>query len=145
VTYRKDQGRYARMLAFWALTLVLAYGCFHTGGLVQVLSRWLGSSDTVFIDPFPLLGTLKLSSLIAIGVLVVGAWAVHSVLAKPKIADTLIDTEAEMMKVTWPTWGEVWQGTVAVTSMVVMLFAFLTVVDVLLAQGMKMLLSRGGA
>ena len=42
MSYRKDQGRYARMLAFWALTLLVAYGCFHSGGLVNVLDRSMG-------------------------------------------------------------------------------------------------------
>ncbi len=139
MSYRKDQGRYARMLAFWALTLVTAYGCFHAGGLANVLARWMADSDRVLIDPFPLLGTLRISTCIAIGVLVVTAYVVHAILNRPKIADTLIETEVEMQKVTWPTWGEVVQGTIAVTSMVVVLFGFLTVVDLLLAQGMKML------
>lgn len=139
MSYRKDQGRYARMLAFWALTLVTAYGCFHSGGLANVLGRWMTDSDRVLIDPFPLLGTLRISTCIAIGVLVVTAYVVHAILNRPKIADTLIETEVEMQKVTWPTWGEVVQGTIAVTSMVVVLFGFLTFVDLLLAQGMKML------
>jgi preprotein translocase SecE subunit len=140
VTYRKDQGRYARMFAFWAIVLLVAYGCFHGGGLSDQLDRWMGDSNRVLIDPFPLLKTLKISTLIALGVLTVVALLVHRVLSRPRIADTLIETEAELQKVTWPTWAEAWQGTMAVTVMVLILFLFLTVVDYSLIQVMLMLM-----
>jgi len=131
------------MLAFWALVLLVAYGCFHGGGLVGVLDHQLGDSNRVLIDPFPLVGTLKLSTCIALGVLLVVALLIHRLLNRHKVADALIDTEGEMQKVTWPTWAEAWQGTMAVTVMVVVLFAFLTVADLLLGQAMHML--TGGA
>jgi preprotein translocase SecE subunit len=142
VSYRKDQGRYARLFAFWALVLLVAYGCFHGGGLTDQLDRWMGESNQTLIDPFPILKTLKTSTLISLGVLVVAALLIHRVLSKPKIADTLIDTEGELHKVTWPTWPEAWQGTMAVTVMVLILFAFLTVVD--FAFGQVMLMLMGG-
>ena len=140
MSYRKDQGRYARMFAFWALVLLIAYGCFHGGGLADQLDRWMGDASRTLIDPFPILKTLKTSTLIALGVLIVAALLIHRLLSKPRIADTLIDTEAELQKVTWPTWPEAWQGTMAVTVMVLILALFLTVVDFSLAQVMRMLM-----
>lgn len=133
------------MFAFWALVLLVAYGCFHGGGLADLLNRWLADSNPTFVDPFPLLGTLKLSTCIALGVWVVVGFAIAKILAAPRIADALIDTETEMSKVTWPTWGETWQGTVAVAAMVLVLFVFLTVVDLALAQVMEMLMGRSAA
>ncbi|MCB9887860.1 MAG: preprotein translocase subunit SecE [Planctomycetes bacterium] len=143
MSYRKDQGRYARMLAFWGLTLLVMYGCFYSGGLVSVLDRWLGDANTTYVDPFPLLGKLKTSSLIALGVLVAVAFGFHLIMARPKVADALVETENEMRKVTWPTWGEAWQGTMAVTAMVVVLFLFLTGVDLMLITVMEMLMPGG--
>jgi preprotein translocase SecE subunit len=143
VSYRKDQGRYARMVAFWALLSLMAYGCFHGGGLSDLLDGWLAASNQTYIDPFPILGTLKTSTLIALGVLGVLGFAIHRILNQPKIADTLIDTEAELVKVTWPTWAEAWAGTVAVTVMVLILFVFLTAADLGLIKVMLMLM--GGA
>jgi preprotein translocase SecE subunit len=143
VSYRKDQGRYARMLAFWAVTLLMAYGIFHAGGLVSLLDRWMGDGNATLIDPFPLVGKLKLSTLVGAGLLGGICFLLHGVLNRPKLADLLIDTEAEMHKVTWPTWGEVVQGTIAVTGMVLVLFLFLTGVDLLLTKVM-MLLMQGG-
>ena len=145
MSYRKDQGRYARMSAFWALVLLVTYGCFHGGGLVDLLNRWLAESNPTYIEVFPLLGTLRLSTCIALGVLVAVAFGIHLVLNRPRIANALIETEAEMFKVTWPSWGETWQGTVAVASMVVVLFGFLTVVDLALIKLVEMLIGGGAA
>jgi len=144
VSYRKNQGRYARMLAFWAVALLLVYGCFHGGGFIHLLDRWMGDANTTIIDPFPLVGKLKVSTLIVLGGLGAALFFIHSVLNRPKVADLLIDTESEMQKVTWPTWNEVVQGTVAVTGMVIVLFVFLTGVDLLLAKLMHMLIVGGG-
>jgi len=143
VSYRKNDGRYARMFAFWALFLLIAYGCFHAGGLADLLTVWMGDSNPTFVDPFPILGTLQLSTTIALGVLALLSIIVYVTLNRPKIADTLIDTEVEMQKVTWPTWGETWQGTMAVTAMVAVLFVFLTAVDLGLLKVLSMLMSGG--
>lgn len=145
MSYRKNEGRFARMFAFWALLLLVAYGCFHGGGLADLLDRWMGDSNSTLIDPFPILKTLKVSTCIALGVLSLAGLAIHAVLNRKPIADALIGTEEELMKVTWPTWAEAWQGTVAVTAMVVVLFVFLTVVDLSLIKVMVMLIGGGGA
>jgi preprotein translocase SecE subunit len=137
------------MLAFWALLLLFAYGCLHGGGLVDVLDRWMiqidPASNPVLIHPFPILKTLKVSTCIALGVLAITGFGLHMILNRKRIADSLIETEVEMQKVTWPSWGEAWQGTMAVTVMVIVLFVFLTAVDLLLVQAMTMLMHAGGA
>ena len=102
-----------------------------------MLDGWLGQSNQVYVDPFPLFGALKLSTLIAMAIVVAAGIAFHSVLNRPRHADLLIETEAEMHRVTWPTWPETWHGTVAVTAMVIVLFLFLTAVDMVLAEVMK--------
>ncbi|GDY00981.1 hypothetical protein LBMAG49_03100 [Planctomycetota bacterium] len=143
MSYRKDQGRYARMLAFWSLVFIVIYGCFHGGGLVTLLDGWLGEKNTVFIDPFPLIGALKVSTSLAMAAVLIVGWLVNRVLNRPKIADALIDTEAEMHKVTWPTWSEAWAGTLAVGTMVLVLFFFLTSIDLVLVKVMQSLWGGG--
>lgn len=145
MSYRKDQGRYARMLSFWGLTLLVMYGCFYGGGLVSVLDRWLGESNQTYVDPFPLLGQLKLSTLIALGVLLVAVVLIRTILTRPRVVGALVETEGEMRKVTWPTWGEAWQGTMAVTVMVIVLFVFLAGADVVLLSLMAIVLPTTGA
>lgn len=131
------------MLSFWGLTLLVMYGCFYGGGLVSVLDRWLGESNQTYVDPFPLLGKLKLSTVIALGVLLAAVVVIRTFLSRPRIAVALIETEAEMRKVNWPTWGEAWQGTMAVTVMVIVLFVFLAGADVLLLSLMSVVLPTG--
>ncbi len=134
MSYRKDQGRYARLVAFVGLVMLVGYGCFHGGGLVTTLDGWLGDGNTTYVDPFPLLGSLKTSTVIALGVAGLSAFVIHRILNRPRVADSLIETEEEMHKVTWPTWPETWNGTMAVVGMVLVLFVFLTVVDVVLLE-----------
>ena len=145
MSYRKNDGRYARMFAFWALFLLVAFGCFHGGGLSDMLNAWMEGSNPTFTDPFPILGTLKMSTCIALGVWLVIGFVMSRILNRPRIADALIDTEAEMQKVTWPSWSETWHGTLAVAAMVLVLFVYLFVVDSGLAQVMLMLLGGGRA
>ncbi|GAB4147531.1 MAG: hypothetical protein Fur0037_15730 [Planctomycetota bacterium] len=140
MSYRKDQGRYARMFAFWALIVLFGYGCFHAGGLVSTLDNFLGESNQTYVEQFPLLGSLKLSTLIAIGVLILSGVVCHKILNRPRIADALIDTEAEMYKVTWPGWSETWQGTLAVAATVLALFLFLTFADIFLMAVLRNLI-----
>lgn len=140
MSYRKNDGRYARMFAFWALFLLLAYGCFHGGGLSDSLNTWMGESNPTFIDPFPILGTLKASTCVALGIWLALGFVVYMILNRKRIADALIDTEHEMQKVTWPTWSETWSGTLAVAAMVAVLFVYLFCVDLGLLQIMQMLM-----
>ena len=141
---RKDQGRYARMVAFWGILLLVCYGCFRGGGLVDVMGGWMGDSNQTYIDPFPIVGTLSTATLICFGVVALVAFLVHRFLSVPKVADTLVETEGEMYKVTWPGWPETWNGTVAVAIMVVILLLFLAAVDLVLAGAMKAFFSGGG-
>lgn len=143
MSYRKNQGRYARMIAFWAVALLLGYGCFRRGGLANVLSRWM-TEDAVLIDNFPLVKQLSMSTIIVAGILAVTLFILSRILNRPKLADLLIDTEGEMRKVTWPGWGEVAQGTMAVTTTVAVLFLFLTGVDLLFTEVMSMVFPSGG-
>jgi preprotein translocase SecE subunit len=139
VAYKKDQGRFARMAAFWALFGLMAYGCL--GGMVYVLDGWIGQKP--WLPMFPLLGKFGLSEVIALGVLAVFGVMIFRWLNKPKVADMLIDTEGELRKVTWPNAKETWAGTIAVAVTVLVLLAFLFSTDVVLTWGIKRLLGVG--
>lgn len=141
MSYRKNQGRFARMIAFWVIALLLGYGFYRGGGLADFIRGWMGEgNDQTLIDNFPLVTQLRVSTLIATAILAVILFVASRILNRPQLADLLIDTEGEMKKVTWPTWGEVAQGTMAVATMVTVLFLFLTGVDLLFAKVMTSLL-----
>jgi len=128
------------MIAFWAIVSLVGYGIFHAGGFVSQLDRWMGAANQTLIDPFPLVGKLKYSTLLAAALLGLVCWGTSRFIHQRPINNLLTDTEAEMVKVTWPTWNEVTQGTLAVTAMVAILFVFLTGVDLLLIQVIRMLM-----
>jgi preprotein translocase SecE subunit len=133
--YREDQGRLARMAAFWSLTLLLLFGCSFMHGMLSE-SRALGTAingwriPIVSIDVSP-------SFLIAAVVFVGGLLVVRRYLQRPKTADLLIETEAEMKKVTWPTLQEVVNAAIVVVVCVVFIGAFLALADWLLGRVMR--------
>ncbi len=127
------------MVAFWTITLLVAYGCL--GGFIIMLDRWLSVEFNItLIEQFPLFGILKVSTMIALAVLGVCAFITYRLLNRPKAADLLIDTEAEMRKVTWPSLPETWAGTLAVMLTVAVLFVFLTVVDYVFTESVSRLM-----
>ncbi len=131
MAYKKDQGRYARMSAFWALFALVGYGCFS--GLVFQIRRWGGDSVTEsYVDNLPLLGNLDLAMILTLGFLAVCGFILYTLLNKPKAADLLIETEAELKKVTWPSAGDTWKGTIAVIITVGVMLAYLFVADAVL-------------
>ena len=144
MAYKKDQGRYARILAFWSLLLLLGYGClgelrYFLQGLIES-----GAGDAAaapWIDNLPLIGAFDLAFTISAIVLVVIAAVIHGLLNRPASADLLIETEGEMRKVTWPSGGDTVSGAVAVVITVAVMLTFLTLADSALGWIMKSLLA----
>ena len=140
--YKADQGRLARMAAFWSLALLYLFGCtFLHDQLVlsDSLSRTLGG---VVI---PVVGvSLTGAFLISTSTFVVGFVWLMRWQQKPKVADMLIETEAELRKVTWPSGQEVINSSLVVMVTVVLLGLFLAGSDYVLARIMKYLILGEG-
>jgi len=136
--YRKDQGRLARMAAFWGLLLMLLFGCSFLHG---VLSGAASLREPIAGLTLPFLG-VALSPAFVIGaiVFVVGAWAIYRWSETPKIADLLIDTESELRKTSWPTMDEVINASIVVVVTVLVMGAFLALADAVLNRIMRYLL-----
>ena len=132
--YRKDQGRLARMAAFWGLLLLLLFGCDFLHGF---LSGWENLRTPIGGITVPFLG-IALSPAFVIGLIlfVVGAYAIHRWQGTPKVADLLIETESELRKTTWPTMDEVINSSIVVVVTVLVLGAFLALADSVLARVM---------
>lgn len=144
MAYKKDQGRYARLVAFWALFLLVSFGLL--GEFRFALNRWLPDSlATPWVDNLPLIGALNLPAVITLALVAVAAFILNRILNRPQIADLLIDTEEEMRKVTWPTSKDTFNGTIAVIVTVVVMLFFLTFSDFAIGAMIKALLSRGAA
>lgn len=97
--YKRSQGRIVRQVTFAALALALLIGLWRMklglSGYGETCPTWLC---------YGLPGALA----------VVGLWAAYRSVNLPAFADFLIAVEAEMNKVSWPSWGEMWRWTLVV-------------------------------
>lgn len=57
------------------------------------------------------------------------AWVAYRLIHYPRFADFLINTEAEINKVTWPTWQELKVSTGVVVTMILLMAVFLFLTD----------------
>ena len=133
MAYKKDQGRMARMTAYWSGTIFLFYGCVSlfrelTGSSAQ-LAQAVGGIE------IPVLGMeLSPSLMIATVVFLGGAYLFFRWVERPKQADLLIETESEMRKVTWPSLSETMSGSITVILTVLVLMAILALFDLALGN-----------
>lgn len=139
MTYRKDQGRLARMAAFWTLAVLLLYGCVQlrselTSMFPQSVGKTFGSNETGHDGlRVPIVG-LDLSVALVVAALTagLGLWLLHRWLETPKRADLLIETEHELRKVTWPSLDEAVDGSIVVVVVVLFLMGFMAAADYVL-------------
>ena len=141
MAYKEDQGRLARMAAFWTITLLVLFGCnFLFEQLVGMRSMqkplWDIRLPVVGIELSP--AFLISAAIFGVGVVVVQRWQ-----SRPQVADLLIDTEAELRKVTWPTMEEVTNSSFVVVFFVLFLGLFLAVADMVLSKLVKLIILGG--
>jgi preprotein translocase subunit SecE len=107
--YKRNQGRITRQATAGGFLAGLAFGCWQ-------LSRIFMDSGAQLQFGVPLL------------IMAIGAWAIYRVVNYPKFADFLIAVEAEMAKVSWPTWSELVRSSIVVIIVIVglaiMLFGY---------------------
>ena len=107
--YKPNQGRMVRQvtcLTIWAVAVVGAWR-FHT----LVLTNYFGSNATGY--------------LLAVALGGLGMWIGFRLVNWPKFADFLISVEAELNKVSWPSWRELNRASVVVIFTIFFLAAIL--------------------
>jgi preprotein translocase SecE subunit len=133
MAYKKDQGRMARMTAYWSGTIFLFYGCVslfrELTGRFEQLAQAVGGME------IPVLGMdLTPSLLITAVVFLGGSYLFYRWVERPKQADLLIETESEMRKVTWPSLSDTMSGSITVILTVLVLMAILALFDMALGN-----------
>jgi preprotein translocase SecE subunit len=144
MAYKPEQGRIARTAAFWSLALLIVYGCMSLDTTLETyfpgsFGKPLGGA-TVPVLSWKLTPAL----LVSVAVFLVGIWALHRYLDRPKVADLLIETESELRKVTWPTMNEAVNSSVVVIVCVLFLMIFLAGADWWLGKVVTYVLLGGG-
>jgi preprotein translocase SecE subunit len=145
MAYKSDQGRLARLAAFWSLAALVFYGCVS---LRQTLSAaFEGALSRPFfagMKQLPVLGLSLNAALLITAVVLFAAWFfLYRWQQTPKVADLLIETENELRKVTWPTISEAVNSSLVVIACVLFLMGFLAGADYLLGRWTTLILTGG--
>lgn len=111
--YKRSQGRLARQITCVTIWVVVALGVWRL-------------SNTLL---------LQQQDLVRYGIpgllLLVGLWFGYRIVNYPPFADFLIAVEAEMNKVSWPTWRELSRSTTVVIVLIIGLTSVLFGLDAL--------------
>lgn len=143
--YRRGAGRRARTFATFILLALLAWFSF---ALLQYgntrLDRLLGFEDPVFGKQLvtgagSLTEWVTWSVVLAVGLFVVGLFALRAWLNRPKFADLLIETEAELRRVRWAPRKEVNRATGVVLYFVFWFALLMFMFDLTFTMGTGML------
>jgi preprotein translocase SecE subunit len=136
--YKEDQGRHVRMAAFWSVVFFLGFGCRF---LHDILIQWPQLRAPINGVRIPVVAVnLSPAFLVTMLIFCAGLFVVHRWQQRPKVADLLIETEAELKRVSWPKGEEVWNASMVVLLSVFILGALLAVADIFLFRLMRYLI-----
>ena len=147
-TYKKGQGVPTRRVAFFGLAALVIWGGL---GFSNWLLRfaWFQRPLTGGTNPrdafvLPVLRQPLNWSFVVSWVLVIAALlAIRSLLNREKTAELLIETDAELGKVNWPSWKDASNSAVVVMIFVAFFTAFLFGSDFILNRLVSALLTAG--
>jgi preprotein translocase subunit SecE len=109
--HRRQQGKIARQVTFGALAATIGAGCWRL-------------SEFLIGGPFWQVGFPMV-------LFAIGSWFAYRLVNYPPFADFLINVEAEMVKVSWPTRTELFRSSVVVMLTIFGLAAILALYDVI--------------
>jgi len=135
--YKQGQGSRARLLAVVSGVALIIWGGF-------ALWRTLIGSDALSsaLLEIPQLGfDITFAFIIALLVTAGGIVGIAWIFNRPKTVDLLVETEAEMKKVSWPSRQEAWNSSLVVVVTVIVMMGLLFVYDVVLNFLIRQLLS----
>jgi preprotein translocase subunit SecE len=96
--YKRSQGRLVRQLTAAAVALIFCLGAWRLGQ-----GPLSDAGDAVQWG-------------IPLAIATAGVWFAYRLVNYPKFADFLISVEAEMDKVSWPSWPELWRSALVVVA-----------------------------
>ena len=139
--YKKGQGTAARLMALVSLCLLALWGGYSLWVTLQGYS-W-AASPIVTVPRVNLVVNWALiaSVLVTAGLGFVVIWALN----RPRAVDLLVETEAEMKKVSWPSRQEAWNSSLVVVVTVLFMMGLLFFYDFILNRILTLIFFSGGA
>lgn len=115
--YKGNQGKIVRQVTAAAIALAVLLGAWRLYAtlLVTPMPDWAASLALPYVIP----GVI----------LVVGLWLSYRLVNMPNFADFLIAVEAEMNKVSWPSWAELVRASLVVIFVIFSFAAILAFFD----------------
>ena len=140
--YKRNQGRMARQLTFFAMLATVAVGAWKlSDSATPEFGSWF-----VPAAAHDVLSPLVFAKYILPAiVLAIGAWAAFRVVNIPRFAEFLISVENEMGKVSWPSRSELYRASLVVIVVIFLLTAILFAYDFVLKIVVSFLLGGGGS
>jgi preprotein translocase subunit SecE len=138
--YKRNQGRVARQVTFFAIVATVAIGAWRFGDWMtaDVWARVIPDALESRLSPY-VFGKYIVPALLA----VLGTWAAFRIVNVPRFAEFLISVENEMSKVSWPSRGELFRASMVVIVVIFFLTAILFTYDLVLKAVISMLLGKG--
>ena len=137
--YKAGQGSLARLTTWVLILIALFLGCVELYSWIHDKTDGPIINLEVFRD-LPLLGVpLSWKLLFCIALFFGLLWLVRRYLRRPSTVDTLIETELELKKVSWPTRDESMNATWVVVLVTVLMTVTLSVFDGLLGALFRMI------
>ena len=112
--YKRNQGRMVRQITCVVIWLVVVFAIWRFHAIT--LTRWMPTS--------------AISYLVAVVLGAVGLWIGFRLVNWPKFADFLISVEAELNKVSWPSWRELYRASMVVIFTIFFMASVLFVYDI---------------
>ena len=126
--HKRGQGSWARLCAYLFGGAIILFGAYQLYGSIN------RPGEQVYMTGVPVLGVLSAFKIIAITVALLGLLGLHLVLNKPRSVDLMIETEQEMRRVQWPAGKAVWNATLVVAFVSLLLALLMWALDLVLRQ-----------
>lgn len=125
--YKPEQGRLTRGIGFLLCSILWMYGC----RTFYFFLHWPWATGKMMEDVIPIINQpLNPAFIISCGLFVAGELVIIWFVNRPKLGTLLIETETEMKKVTWPSWGESFNSSLVVLVAVIFFMIFLGAADI---------------
>lgn len=138
--HKPDEGRHARQASFWLGEGMIFFGCYALSvellGVSALRTPVVAGFPQVPLLGIPLTGSFVVAALVFLAC----SFLYLRTLAKPRVADHLIEVEGEMRKVTWPSFEEATNSSIVVIVTVLVLMGFLAAADFVLGRIMTPIL-----
>ena len=120
--YKPTQGRIVRQVTFVAFGVLALLIAWEIGNIGFVAEMFLDDAGRI----------TEVSNYVCLLVFGgIGLWVGYRIVNYPVFADFLIAVEAEMNKVSWPTWPELWKASLVVIFVIFSMALALWVFDLI--------------